>query len=411
MKSKISTRFYIDKVKLARSPIIMSVSFDGKRLRIGTGISIEPLKWDDKREKVKSSALNASQLNSKLENISSHTKKIYYEQIGAGSNPTIEEIKNGIKEYFTPKIDVKVEKIMNFWDYYDEFIESRKNNVKFSHRIIQMYNTVKIHLKDFHNATRWKIDFDSLDDKFYEKFTSYLILKKELTSNTVGGIIKTLKTFLRYAFKNGYHTNSKFMDFKVWKLETSDIALSFEELDNLERLDLSDNKRLNKIRDVFLLQIYTGLRVSDLLNLKPENFDLKEGVIKVDIIKTKEPLRIPIHPKLQKLLQKYPDLHFPFMSDVKYNLYLKELGEKADINEPTQEIKYYGNKRIESTKPKYEMISSHTARRSFITLSLKMGILPEQIMQISGHKDRRSFQKYVKIAQNEALNAINNAWK
>jgi len=107
---------------------------------------------------------------------------------------------------------------------------------------------------------------------------------------------------------------------------------------------------------------------------------------------------------------KYRESGFPLISEQKYNEYIKELCRHAKIDEPVKVVKQIGNKRIEEIKPKYELITSHTARRTFITLTLKKGILPETVMQISGHKDRKSFQKYVLISQKQAVNEVRDIW-
>lgn len=98
------------------------------------------------------------------------------------------------------------------------------------------------------------------------------------------------------------------------------------------------------------------------------------------------------------------------MSNQKYNDYLKELCEEAGINREVQIVKKIGKRRIFEKYKKYELISSHTGRRSFITLSLKKGLLPEQVMKITGHKKRSTFHKYVKITQDESVEAVGRAW-
>src|SRR5690606_20228421 len=98
------------------------------------------------------------------------------------------------------------------------------------------------------------------------------------------------------------------------------------------------------------------------------------------------------------IFDKYQNV-LPVISDVKYNQYIKEVCKIAGIDTPTLITSWKGGKRIDEIKLKYELISSHTARRTFITRLLRKGLLPEQIMKITGHRNRRSFDEYVKITQ------------
>ena len=182
-----------------------------------------------------------------------------------------------------------------------------------------------------------------------------------------------------------------------------------EEIKKLEKIKLA-SKKLNQIRDMFLIQIYTCLRYSDLNNLKPENILMNEGIIKIYQLKTADPTKIPISEKLKKILKNYAGFKLPKYSNQKYNDYIKELCKLAGIDTKVEITKYYGKKRINETYEKWQLISSHTARRTNITISLKKGVLPEMVMQISGHKNRTAFQKYVKIAQTEAVNAMRKVW-
>jgi integrase len=164
------------------------------------------------------------------------------------------------------------------------------------------------------------------------------------------------------------------------------------DLKKLEKADFSMNTKLNNIRNIFFIQIYTALRYSDLKNLKPENFDLKENIIKINTTKTTKTHVLPITKELKKILKNYPDLILPVVSNQKYNVYLKEACKITGIDNPIQITNYYGKERKDQTKLKYELVTSHTARRTAITLALKKGVLPEYVMIISGYQDRRSYQ-------------------
>lgn len=151
------------------------------------------------------------------------------------------------------------------------------------------------------------------------------------------------------------------------------------------------------------------LRVSDLFKLKPINFNKSTKELVIWQEKTKKKITIPISDHMYDYMESIA-FKIPILSNQKYNDYLKELGEEAGITEQVEHIKYIGNKKVVSIINKYEMITSHTARRTGITLLLLAGIQPEVIQKISGHEDIRTLMKYVRIDEQKAVSIIRNAW-
>ena len=100
----------------------------------------------------------------------------------------------------------------------------------------------------------------------------------------------------------------------------------------------------------------------------------------------------------------------PVISNQKTNEYIKELAELAEINEPVMITKYRGVEAIEFKEPKHNFISSHTARRTFVTLSLEKGMRPETVMEITGHKDYKMFRKYIKITEKIKKIEMKRVW-
>ena len=177
----------------------------------------------------------------------------------------------------------------------------------------------------------------------------------------------------------------------------------------LERLaGLTGSKEI--VRKLFLIQIYTGLRLSDIQNLSNANFDFKKKEIKIYTVKTESYLIIPIHEKLEKLLLTFPDQNFKVYNKTNYNAYIKNICESAGIDTIIQRTRYSGNQNFNEQVPKYKMVSSHTARRTFITVLLSKGVSPEDIMKITGHTNWSSFQKYIKNPQARAVSAVRAAW-
>ena len=284
---------------------------------------------------------------------------------------------------------------LTFFDVFDEFVETTKPKVH--KRTSQKYITLKNHLLAFRAKTNFNIKFENIDIKFYDKFVLFCMKELNLLNNSTGKYITTLKTFLNWATEREYNSNLKYKKFKVFKEDADIVYLEYEELMKLFEFDLSKNKRLEKVRDAFCLCCFSGMRFSDVRQLTPEN--IKGDFIILKIYKTKETLRIPLNSFAKYIIEKYIDEpgFLNVISNQKSNDYLKELCELAEINQPVTLTKFRGNQRIEITEPKYRLISTHTARRTFVTLSLEQGMRPEIVMQITGHKTYQSFKKYIKI--------------
>jgi integrase len=127
-------------------------------------------------------------------------------------------------------------------------------------------------------------------------------------------------------------------------------------------------------------------------------------VIDFITLKTKDRLKVPLAPYAKAILAKHEGGLPEVMSNQKLNDYLKELCQLCGIDEPVQKVSYIGSKRIEVKAPQYEMVSTHTARRTFIPLALERGTRPEIVMRITGHKDIKTMMKYVRLTDKATHN-------
>jgi integrase len=415
--NKINVNFNLLNKTRNKSLVIASVSWEGNRIQMSAGLSLATSLFDFKKGKAKRSAANAFEINQYLDNISQELKNYYTVLKASHESVTKEMLKNKLKSIVKPDSSNAADTSISFFSHYNNFIEERRNNPKFNYRTIQSYVTTKKHLENFSKDSGYNVTFVNLNEEFADKFVVYLTNVVGRVNNSADSILKTLKIFLNYAVEKGISTDLRFKkvfgdvsrSFKL-KTESQSVALTMEEIDKLEKVKLS-SKKLNQIRDLFLIQIYTCTRYSDLNNLKPENILMDEGLIKIYQLKTADPTIIPLSQKLRIILQKYDRFKLPKYSNQKFNDYIKEVCKLAGIDTKIEITKYYGKKRVNETYEKWQLISSHTARRTNITVSLKKNVLPEMVMQISGHKNRSAFQKYVKISQSEALDAMRKVWE
>jgi len=374
-------------------------------LLLNTGERVDTAYWDKKTHRAsirmaKNPGLK-SQLNILNQFLNAYEHKIQSISLGMKTeNPLIEftEIANEIKREFGKTSNT-------LYDIFEDFIKAKRTLV--GKQTIYKYNQLKNVLQAFEKKHGQKLSFNSFNKLFYDKFLAFLIDDRKMINATAYKTISFLKTFLGWAYERKLTTNTDFKYFKGKSYENEVVYLTEEELMNLYNLKIKED-RLSKVRDTFLFQCFTGQRYSDILALKKE--DIKNGTWHIRQQKTKSIIQIPLNNYALSILSKYPDYRLPVISNQKINKYLKELCILAEIDEPVTLVKFRGNKRIEENKKKYEVIGTHTARRTFITLSLRKGMQPEVIMKITGHKSYRMFQKYLKIADDHTRKEMFEAW-
>ena len=300
------------------------------------------------------------------------------------------------------------------FDFIDKYIEDNKSSREPGS--LSVYKSLKNHLQNFQIEKRKIITFNDMDYSFFKELENFLInVRSQRTPNGLGNItiakqLSTLKTFLNYARMHGIEVQNKYKDFKIKKESLEVIALSNDEFETLYSFDLSNNKKLDQVRDVFCFSCATGLRYSDLAQLKREH--IKKDEIRLTVTKTKQKLSIPLNPFSHAILEKYSSMArpLPIISNQKMNDYIKELCKLVEINDIIQIVRFRGTKREEISYPKHELISVHTGRKTFCTLSLEKGMSAEEVMKISGHKDYSSFKRYINITEQRSKVVMGKAW-
>lgn len=380
--------------------------FNNQQLKLSTGKKILPKYWDSEKQKVKRGVMNEQDINQRLVFFQNTLNIIYNKMLSDGISPTKELIKS---EFLSNEFFVE-EKKSNFLDVLDLFIENYTNNgIRPGKRTIQRYQVLQRKLIEFANLKKMEISFEKVNVEFCNEFVNYLI-KKQITNNTVGTYVKNIKLFMRWSEDNEYHSNHSYRKFKVFKTETFQVSLNDYEIKLINDLDLSDKPNLEKSRDVFLLQCTLGLRISDLKRLNNSHINLEEGFIEIVSQKTRKFQLIPLSDLSKKIINKYQDTGFPFISDQKQNVNIKEICKRAGIDELVNDYKEIGNKLIEEPKPKYEMISTHTARRTFITKMKNLGLPDELIKMSTGHKTNTELNKYYRTSLESAKKVYKDLW-
>lgn len=381
--------------------IYLFFSYDGNRIKYSTGETVNPKNWNSETQRVKKSVKDSFEVNNLLDNLESEIRQVYREAVLNKTKISPEFLRSSLDKRTNPKISDRT----GFFDYFNEFIEVQRPTKSF--RTIQKYKTLVNHLTDFQSKKRFIIEFDKIDNRFYELLTAYYINDLSLLNNSSAKYIKTLKTFLHWATDRGYNKNLLFQKFKAQEKDADIIYLSEKELFTLYNLDLDENVRLRNVRDTFCFGCFTGLRYSDIQKLRKENIKGEEIYIVSE--KTSDRMIIPLNEYALNILERN-NYSLPVISNQKTNEFLKELGEIAELYEPIILTKFRGAEEIQITKLKFEFLTTHTARRTFVTLSLEKGMRPEVVMKITGHKEYATFKKYIKITSKTTLLEMKSIW-
>ena len=399
-------------------PIRMRVNFASKRIEFTTGYRIDSAKWDTDKQRVKNGCSNklkqsASEINASLLEYYTEIQSIFKRFEVEDVMPTPEQIKEAFNALHKPVSEEpkpKKEALpCDFFQVFDDFVEDcgRQNN--WTDSTFEKFAAVKNHLTNFREG----LTFEFFDERGLNDYVGYLRDVKEMRNTTIGKQLSFLKWFLRWAFKKGVHQNNAYDSYKP-KLKSTQkkiIFLTWDELNRLREFKIPSNKQaLERVRDVFLFQCFTGLRYSDVFNLRRS--DIKGDHIEVTTVKTSDSLIIELNNHSKAILDKYKDVAFeddkvlPVITNQKMNDYLKELAELAGIDEPVRQTYYRGNERIDEVTPKYALLGTHAGRRTFICNALALGIPPQVVMKWTGHSDYKAMKPYIDIADDIKANAM-----
>jgi len=417
--------FYLkDRNSDGPTAVYLYIRSNGGRLKYYTGQSIEPKFWDIENQKAVK-VKHAPEFNTTLKDLQTNaeiaTNRL---KVELKAIPSPEQIRDELNKIYNLTLSEPEPKKTDFLTFFEEVAEKTKirNNLTTGKplslsRSKTIKQTMEV-LKGFQSRTNCKLDFDKIDRDFYDNFKNYMEKVKHYSANNIGKHFKTIKVILNEATEQGINTNLKYKSkyFKIITEPANSIYLTEPELMDLQKLDLSKKPRLAKVRDLFLIGAWTGLRFSDFSRLTKENiFTDADGHknFKIKTMKTDMELEIPILPQTMKILDIYggaDSLSLPeSISNQKMNEYLKEIGQKVEsLQVPFIKDRTTAGLKISTNKMKWEYLSTHAARRSFASNMYERGISVPFIMSITGHKTEQEFYKYIQIDPGQKAKLFRN---
>ena len=313
---------------------------------------------------------------------------------------------NILKEHFDQVFE-RVIKVSSFFEVYDNFTEEKIKLKEWSPATIKRYKNIKNLLEEFEKVKKYKLTFAKVNRKFFTEFTDFCYEYKDHYTNTFSRNVGLFKTFMFWSIKNGYAFNSEFIEFKKpQRVLTRQEALTMDQVKAMNDFQCA-TESLTKARDIFVFQCLTGMRYSDLELVNKRIVTIQKCLFLKEGKDSKKPDReIPLYKIALEILERY-DYNLPLSTNQEQNRAIKKILRAMDI---VHDVEYSRTKGVEQKrfiKPFCDRITTHTARRSFVTILRDAGLADKTIMSVTGHLDIKTFNMYHQVSSMATVNAIN----
>ena len=415
----MNVKFKILKGKKKYSNLLVRF-WDSNRIDQTTsvGYKFKYNQWSNQKERLKItiSELNVDEINHKLDQLESHIVKKYNEDYNSKGVIGKTWLKDSVNGFFNRANSDEEHKVyfLNWVRSYVENVVPKQlhNGEPLSSNTIQNYNTVLGKIEAFEKHLDKRYRHDEIDLDFHRDFIHYCKSKLKLSNNTIGAVIAKIKVFCKNIEFDGLPISPLYKHEKFYtpNNETHHIYLSNDEIHKILNHDFKNSEKLDNARDLFVIALRTGLRVSDIKMLTVENF--LGDIINITMKKTKRNLSIPVHPDIKKVLKKRDGQLPRIISSQKFNKYIKVVVQECEINQKTHGTKKdkETNRNKEGYYEKWELITSHTGRRSLATNMYLDRIEPEMAMKATGHSTVKQYLDYVKASYDDHIALISEKW-
>ncbi len=377
-------------------------NYDNKRIKLSTGYSVPPKYWNKKTQRVREvmEYFGSTEINEGLEELSRVILKVYNDHLKIGVTLSAERMKEQVMQLReSPKhlLSTSV-----FWNTYNDFVKHKRDTL----RVVKDYHySLRKHMLAGEKIYGSPLNFSMLKNRpngFIDVFDHYLTYtalnakgEKGMSVNSIGKQYKNMKVFLNWCFDREIIPPFSLKHLVSKSEEVDSIYLSEREVKAISELEVSSDKKV-VVRDLFVIGCETGLRFSDFSRLQPHH--IKADRIEIHQKKTSMKVIVPVCTDLLKSILKKYNNKLPQVENVtEFNKILRELCQQANITDEITVLRSNANVKKEVIFKKYELVTSHTCRRSFCTNHFLNDMPVTLIMAISGHKTERAFMRYLKI--------------
>lgn len=427
-----TVQFYINKKDPENEYAINVFLRNGRKgkFKKSTGLKILGKHWDGAKEKPiaesKTGDKNYYTLRLKLPQLKAKIKDSVLVANHKEITIDSEWLSKEINTFFgRASLDIDFRYLTDYVEYFIEGLPYRiqRNGITgVSMPTIRKYATTLQKIRDFEKRKGKRFKSGDINLKFHGEFVKFLNKEQRLNLNTIGKYIKCLKTILKNAKQYGLKVNpeTEHDGFRSTNEKTYFVTLEENEINSIFNLDLSNTPYLDNARNWLIIGIWTGARVSDLLNFTIKNLD--NGFIEYTAQKTKQKILIPVHWQVQSIIDRNDGQMPRKISHQRYNDWIKEVCKLAKINQMCKGAIYIvdpskkGKKektpqrKVIGNYQKWQLISTHTARRTFATIHY--GKLPTPIiMSVTGHTTEKMLLAYIRKTPKDNAQVLQDYWK
>ena len=399
--------------------IYLACSVHGTYVKVNSLFKIKPAEWDFDSQRPLRKHDNYLQLNAFMSKIKSKAEGEYLQLLTNESPINPSTIRSVMEKAIG--FDKATSTKLTFWQIFEEFLVDKARNTKSS--TMEKYNSTKSALEKFEKKN-YRLSFEKMDMQFYEDFKTFSALTLKHVNNTISKSLRNIKTFLGWASDHPKQYN-RLNDYKRFRGDNDQpevIFLTEKELERFRNHDTGSNRGLSLSKDKYVFQCYTGQRIGDILRLKKQDIrptgngsDL-HWVLYQQKGNKRHPIFIPLLDVAKEIYERQTlekdddDLVFHGQNKDTHIKNIRDIAKEVGIDTTISKVNYRIKKRIEVTKNKYDLIGTHTARKTFISICLEKGIRPEQIMAISGHTSVKQMAPYMGLDKTRLSNDLKEKW-
>ena len=295
---------------------------------------------------------------------------------------------------------------------FDSFVKEGARKREWAESTLVRWNTFRGHLVKY----KRHLFYSHFDESGLDDYIDFLTNTLGLRNSTVSKELRLLKWFLKWAEHKGYNSFNDYSFYhpKLKMVRNPVVFLTREELFQLYSLKIQrrypSSGMLAKTRDMFCFCCFTSLRYSDMAKLTVSS--IQEDKLVITTQKTNTTLSIELNKYAKEILARHTEGKsaeekvFPNISCPHMNMYLKELGQICGFDKPVKSVHFRGSKRIEEIVPKWQLLSTHCARRTFICNALSSGVNAQTIMKWTGHSDYSAMMPYIDVTDEEKATSM-----
>lgn len=379
-----------------------------QQFKTTTEFMVHPKYWDAKNQRAKKSMIGYEALNQSLEELKMKVFK-FIRELQLKETLDWPQLKQHLRNYLNPEqieqsqtIDLKPNN-RSLVSVIDVFLVAR--TAEYKPETVRKYKVLEAVILEFQKFRKKDIQLSDVSFPLMEEFRLYLLNERNNRNDTIYKTLASLKCMIRWMNQNDYSIDPRSLELRQKVKAKHDIVtLSEQELQQIQDAEL--NSFQVPIRDCFLFQVYTGQRFSDMQQLAPDQ--IKDNSWVFPSVKTGKDMRIPFVgwcSKAKEIGEKY-DFSFPKYTQQYFNREITKICRTAKITEPVKLTRYQGSSLLQMLKPKCEWVSSHTARRTCVSLLLAKGVPPTVVMKLTGHSSIQTMMRYERTTNEALINSL-----